>query len=396
MGNDRVLAAAQPDHAAPRLPEQILNRIMPTWSSLGRTEFGAPVDPVNALRLPGEGPIATLRVQAQIVSARARAAAAGLAGPKGSSFPAYLATLLTNFLSPDGDPGLARVVAADGRVLDDRRSLEDHAWLLKALADSYVATDSREILLIADMVLEFLDRHLANASIGYFEDNQGGGGRRQASHAHLLDAILTLHAATGSPTYLKRASALFELFHFHLLDRASMNVGETFDRSWRVTEPSGRPIHHPASAAHWIVLLRRYGNANGDAEALSLMHALGSRLLAQRNERGMLTRSIDAGGAAQDPSMSLRDQLHLAAAMLALTAGERRRANEVGQLETHIAAQFINPAPKGCWCESVDSDGRSRGEPVSIETLATLVNYAANARHACASPPTVERAMQAA
>ena len=118
-----------------------MDRVMPTWSSLGSTDFGAPIDPVNALRLPGGGPIATLRVQAQIVSARARAAGAGLARRSASSFPAYLASLLANFLSPDGDSGLARVVAADGRVVDDRRSLDDHAWMLRALADTYVATE---------------------------------------------------------------------------------------------------------------------------------------------------------------------------------------------------------------------------------------------------------------
>jgi hypothetical protein len=44
--------------------------------------------------------------------------------------------------------------------------------MLRALADTYVATESRDILLIADMILEFLDRHLANDSVGYFEDNQ--------------------------------------------------------------------------------------------------------------------------------------------------------------------------------------------------------------------------------
>ena len=191
MRNQTELGSLPPEQAAPGLAGRILRGVMPSWSNLGRTDFGAPVDPVNALRFPAKGPIATLRIQAQIVSARAKASGAGLAARKASSFPAYLATLLAQFLSPDGDPGLARAVTADGQVLDSRRSLEDHAWMLRALAESYVATRSRDILLVADLILEFLDRHLANGSIGYFEDNQGGGELRQASHAHLFDAILT-------------------------------------------------------------------------------------------------------------------------------------------------------------------------------------------------------------
>jgi mannose/cellobiose epimerase-like protein (N-acyl-D-glucosamine 2-epimerase family) len=396
MGNTRELGRQRPDHATTGLAEQILDRVMPTWSSLGSTDFGAPIDPVNALRLPGSGPIATLRVQAQIVSARARAAGAGLARRKASSFPAYLACLLAYFLSPDGDSGLARVVAADGRVLDDRRSLEDHAWMLRALADTYVATESRDILMIADMILEFLDRHLANDSVGYFEDNQGGGARRQASHAHLLDAILTLHAATGSVQYLKRASALFELFRFHLVDRATLNVGETFDRNWRAAQSSGEAIYHPASVAHWIVLLRRYHAAGGDDQALGLMQALGSRLLVQRNEWGMIARSVNASGVALDTSVNLRDQLHFCAALQALAPGERRRLSELNLLESRISTQFIDPAPKGCWCESLDANCESRGEPVSIETLATLVNYATNAQSAQIAVHAPGRTMHAA
>ena len=380
MGNRTEFLGQPKGESTPGLGSQIAQRIMPTWSNLGRTDFGAPADPVGALRFPAAGPIATLRIQAQIVSARAKAAGAGLATPNASSFPAYLASLLAHFLSPEGDPGLARVVAANGNVLDSRRSLEDHAWMLRALADSYFATRSRDILLVADLILEFLDRHLANDSIGYFEDNHGGGERRQAGHAHLLDAILTLHAATGSAQYLARAAALFELFRFHMLERESLNVGEAFDRNWRAVPASGEAAFRPASAAHWVVLLRRYHGSSGDDSALDLMRALGQRLVAKRNARGMIVSSLDAFGAAPDASMRMRDQLGLCAALRALGPGERQHSGEVRLLESRIAALFIDPAPTGCWCESVDANGESRGEPISVETLATLVNYAASAQ----------------
>jgi len=41
--------------STPGLGGQIAQRIMPTWSNLGRTDFGAPADPVGALRFPAAG-----------------------------------------------------------------------------------------------------------------------------------------------------------------------------------------------------------------------------------------------------------------------------------------------------------------------------------------------------
>jgi len=370
------------------LAQHIVENVMPTWANLGRTDFGGPVDPVGAVRFSGRRPVATLSVQAQIVSARARAAAAGLAAKDAPSFPAYLATLLAHFLSPDGEPGLAHCVCASGEVLDPRRTLEDHAWMLQALADSYVATGSRDILLVADLILEFIDRHLADGPTGYFEDNQGCGERRQASHATLLGALLTLRAATGAAPYLARAAALFELFRYRLLDREGANVGEIFDRAWRVARSSGGAVFRPASAARWIVLLGRYHAAAGDPKAFDIMRDLGRRLLARCNGRGMIATATDASGAVRDPSLRLSDQMRLGAALQALG-----RDGELQQLERRIAAQFIDPAPKGCWCETIGDDGGSIGEPVSTETLAALVGYAAEAR---AQVPVSKRTMHAA
>lgn len=377
--------------ASSALAEDIIERVMPTWASLGRTDFGGPADPVGALRFPEKGPIATLRVQAQIVSVRARAAAAGLAEKSAPSFSAYLATLLAHFLSPDGEPGLAHRVCASGEVLDSRRTLEDHAWMLQALADSYGATGSRDILLVADLILEFIDRHLADGPTGYFEDNQGCGERRQASHAHLLDAILTLQAATGSGAYLARAGALFELFRYRLLDRDGLNVGETFDRAWRGAPSAGGAVFKPASAARWIVLLRRYHAGSGDHKAFDLMQDLGRRLLSQRNGRGMIVSAVDLTGAVRDPSLKIGDQLRLGAALQAL-----ERGGELQHLESLIAAHFIDAAPKGCWCERLGEDDGSLGEPVSMETLAALVGYAADARAARVLIPVSARTMHAA
>ena len=373
------------------LSEIVVARVLPTWCALGRTDFGGPADPGGSLRLPDKGPLATLRVQAQMVSARAKAASSRLGTKGASSFPAYLATLLAHFLSPDGEPGLARVVAATGEVLDSRRALEDHAWMLRALADSYVATGSRDILLVADLILEFIDRHLANNSIGYFEDNQGCGERRQSSHAHLLDAILTLQAATGSRVYLARAADLVELFRFHLLDRVCLNVGEVFDRSWRAVPPARSAIFSPASAARWIVLLHRHHLAAGDEQAFELMQALGRRLLAQRDGGGMIASAIDASGAVRDRSLQLRDQLWLGAALQALGRG-----GEAGQLESRIGALFIDPAPTGCWFERVGEDRCSLGDPISMETLAALVGHAADAQSSREFVPESVIAMHAA
>jgi mannose/cellobiose epimerase-like protein (N-acyl-D-glucosamine 2-epimerase family) len=394
MKNYREMSSERLRNGGSGLIDSILLRTVPTWVGVGCADFGAPCDPVGALRFPATAPFATLCVQAQIVSVRARMAAAGIGAAKASSFPSFLASLLAHFLSPDGESGLAEIVAANGKVFDARRSLDGHSWMLRALADSFVATRSRDMLLVSDLILEFLDSHLANHSIGYFEDNQGGGWRRQSSHATLLEAILTLHFATGSERYLKRAAALFELFRDHLLDRARLNIGEIFDRNWHPAPDSS--VFHPAAHARWVALLGRYHAASGDTQALDLMRALGARLLRQRDDRGMIVSAMDANGAIADGSLKLRDQVLLCAALQVLGADERRLHSELRFLESRIAALFIDPAPAGCWCESVDARGESQGAPIAMETLVAMIAYVANARRAGARAPSQKEAMHAA
>jgi mannose/cellobiose epimerase-like protein (N-acyl-D-glucosamine 2-epimerase family) len=404
VGNHRGAEMTSSGVSADRLFEQrdsglaarIQAQVLPTWSSLGRTDFGAPADPVGALRYPQHGPIATLRVQAQVISARAKAEAAGVAAANAPSFPAYLASLLSRFLSPDGDPGMARVVLSSGKVLDARRCLDDHAWMLRALADSFVATHSRDILLVADLILEFLDGHLASDSIGYFEDNEGGGGHRQASHAHLLEALLTLHAATGSAAYLRRAASLFELFRFHLLEPKSLNVSEMFDRKWQPAPVSGESAYCTASVARWIALLQRHHAAAGDDQALDLMQMLGLRMLAQRNELGLIVSSVGASGLAGETTMRLQDQLLLCQALRALAASDGRHWSDLSRLEALVARYFIEPAPRGCWCESIDANGESLGETISIETLSALVDHVARTHAVHGRVDRPARAMHAA
>jgi mannose/cellobiose epimerase-like protein (N-acyl-D-glucosamine 2-epimerase family) len=394
MKNYRETSSERPRNCGSGLADSILLLTAPTWAGFGGAGFGAPADPVGALRHPEGSPLATLSVQAQMASVRANMAAAGIGASKAASFPAFLASLLKHFLSPDGEPGLADIVAADGRAFDARRSLDGHSWMLRALGDSFVATRSDDMLLVADLILEFLDSLLANQSIGYFEDNQGGGWRRQSSHATLLDALLTLNGATGSRRYLERASALFELFRDHLLDRASLNIGEAFDRNWRLAP--GASVFHPATQARWVVLLKRYHAASGDAKALDLMRVLGARLLEQRDGRGMIVGAIGADGAVVDASLRLRDQVLLCAALQALGAHEHRLHSEMRFLESRIVALFIGPAPAGCWCESVDASGISRGGPIAMETLAATIGYVASARQAQFRAPSRSQAMHAA
>jgi hypothetical protein len=83
--------------------------------------------------------------------------------------------------------------------------------------------------------------------------------------------------------------------------------------------------------------------------------------------------------------------LGLGAALQALGRG-----GELQLLESRIAAHFIDPAPKGCWCERLGDDGGSLGEPVSMQTLAGLVGYAADALAESALVPGPARTMHAA
>jgi mannose/cellobiose epimerase-like protein (N-acyl-D-glucosamine 2-epimerase family) len=362
---------------SPRIATLVTQTIIPAWASAFDGSGCRLVDPVGSLRDPRAAPVATLRTQAQRIDAVAECALAGLGGANAPRAAHLLALGLQQFLGADGEPGFPRAVDSEGAVVDSARDFESHAWLLRSVAKVYALTGAPETLLVADLILDFLDSHLAHAVAGYRPDGSGGRLGGQRGHLRLLEGILILHRHGGRRQDFDRACALTELFRYHLLDRAAGMVPEYFDRDWRAVESDEDAVFKPRTAAQWIVALTQFRAQGGDPGLAAEIAILRRGLSNCVDARGFVPETVQPGGRATSEGAELATQLSFFAATQAIDGFGEKARERLGDLDRAIAATFLEQAVTGCWIESVDAKNWSRGAPVRLSTLTALVHHCA-------------------
>ena len=372
--------------SSPRISERIIDAIIPAWATAFDASSCLLVDPVGAIAGANAAPVATLRAQSQRIDAIAEAALAGLAGVNAARAAHLLARTLRLFLGADGEPGFPRAVNAEGAVVDAARDFESHAWLLRAVAKVYALTGAPETLLVADLVLEYLDINLAHGIAGYRPDGIGGRLGGQRGHLRLLEGVLTLHRHGGRQKDFARACALVELFRYHLLDRAVGMVPEHFDRDWRAVETNAEAAYRPRTTAQWIVALTQFRAQGGDPSLAAEIAILRRGLFASVNAQGLLPETVRADGRSACDGAELATQLAYFAAAQAIDGHSGKSRERLLDLDRQIAETFLEPAVKGCWIESVDAKNASRGAPPRLSTLSALVRHCAMAKSAAHAP----------
>jgi len=392
-----------PPPAAPIIKVCIEQEILPAWRGADAIA-GRLVDPVGAMTDGRAAPVASLRVQAQRIDALATAGLFSNAAADLRRATALLAAVLDQFLSADGEPGFPRAIDLEGDVVDPSRDFEAHAWLLRAVAKVHAMTRSSETLLVADLILEFLDAHLKRGEVGYRPDTSGGQIAGQRGHLRLLEGLLALHRATERPCDLARAQRIVELFRFHLLDRAAGGVPERFDPDWRAVHVGPTAFFFPRTSAEWVVALSRFRRQSGDGRVAADLAVLRRTLLSSRGGDGLIADVVGLDGKPAADGAALAAQLAFFGALHALDGVSEAGARAALALDARIAELFLAPAVKGCWIESLDGEGRSRGEPLRVSTLASLVEIAALERadvgesheRTVAFAPALKRGAQAA
>jgi len=367
---------------SPRIGAVIADAIIPAWATAFDVSSCRLVDPVGAIAGRHTAPVATLRAQSQRIDAIAEAAMAGLGGANASRAAHLLARTLRLFLGSDGEPGFPRAVNADGAVVDPARDFESHAWLLRAVAKVYALTGAPETLLVADLVLEYLDINLAHGIAGYRPDGLGGRLGGQRGHLRLLEGVLTLHRHGGRQKDFARACALVELFRYHLLDRAAGMVPEYFDRDWRAVATDAQAAYRPRSTAQWIVALTQFRAQGGDPSLAAEIAILRRGMFGSLTAQGLLPETVGADGRPACDGAELATQLAYFAAAQAIDGYSGKSRERLLDLDRRIAETFLEPAVKGCWIEGVDAKNASRGAPPRLSTLAALVRHCALAQSA--------------
>ena len=188
-----------------------------------------------------------------------------------------VAFLMRAARAPDG--GWFRAVSVEGATLDNARDTYDHAFVLFALAWYFRATNDASAIQLADATWQSMQERLADPRHGgFFEEFAPGRGamklpRRQNPHMHLLEAMLALHAATGEKNWLRRATALVDLFKRRFVDPQTGALIEFFAEDWTVAPAAEGALREPGHQFEWVWLLHEYYRLSRDDSVTSTRSA---------------------------------------------------------------------------------------------------------------------------
>jgi mannose/cellobiose epimerase-like protein (N-acyl-D-glucosamine 2-epimerase family) len=274
-----------------------------------------------------------------------------------------------------GDPGWAHVLDSQGSVLDPRRDLYDHAFVLLALATLYKANGDQQCLLLIDATLQVLDEHFADQNGGFSEAIGGGLPRRQNPHMHLFEAFLALYTATGESKFLDRADAIHALFIKHFFVENGTMVREYFSSDWSVWERGAGDIWEPGHHCEWIWLLNTYAVAKKQAprpDGTGLFDRVMS--LGVIGQTGLLRAQMGADGSQiAMPSRCWMQTEYIKALLARFEAGDPQAR---GQAESAVATLFerhLDPAYPGGWIDHVDENGQAQSLDIPASTLYHLL-----------------------
>jgi len=262
-----------------RIRTWLSDSALPLWSSAGLDDnAGGFFDDLSLDGDPLKNAPKRLRVQARQVYVFSHAHLLGWTAAPGQVPPLDAAASGFDFMVEhywrDDPGGFVYAVDRDGAVTDSRIGLYEQAFALFACAWYFRACGDDRAKIGAERIIAFLDAHLADrANGGFFENLSHDLPRRQNPHMHLLEALLTLHAATGDADALARARGLVALFRERFFERETGTLGEFFDAGWNPAVTTAGQIVEPGHHYEWTWLLYHYGAAGGgdcgrEAEAL--------------------------------------------------------------------------------------------------------------------------------
>jgi mannose/cellobiose epimerase-like protein (N-acyl-D-glucosamine 2-epimerase family) len=339
-------------------------------------------DPMSGFfweRLNFDGtPVATaelrIRTQARQIYVFAHAAYIGLA-PRGPSLALSgraLARLLRSAWAPDGRPGWVHRLSSDGQVVDNRRDLYDHAFILHALGWFVRATGDDTFQRWIEETVGFMDAALAAPGGGWAESDRHELPRRQNPHMHAFEAFLALYEATSAPIYLARAGELFGLFRTRFFHDNDGLLREFYGPNWEIDEAYHSDQLDPGHMLEWVWLLRRYARASGRPVG-ELCTALfdSARKLGLEQSSGFIADMVDATGCRLIDSRRLWPQTEYLKALLVEYEARDSEAlrQDADGLADRLLSNYLTGCAAGTWRDQFTLDGRCTTDAVPASTL---------------------------
>lgn len=347
---------------------------LPLWASrgfdAGRGAFeeqlafsGAPV--TNVAR--------RVMVQARQTSVYASAALSGRY-PQGAALALRAArAMIATYLAADGARGWAFSADRAGRIVDAKRDLYAHAFVLLGLAWATRLERDPMFEAATTATLEMLDEAFADPINGGYWDclPRSGVLRRQNPHMHLFEAFIALYETTRRDEVLARCRRLREFALARFIDPATGALRECFDDRWAVHPKPGAGSVEPGHLFEWAWLLRRYQAASGQDQSGPAAALIG---MAARNGLDAASGRIfdEIGEDGQVRAASSRSWPH-AEALKAL-AEEAARGNldhsaAMAPILVRLRDVYCRSELNGGWVDHVDAQDRPISKTMPASTL---------------------------
>ena len=176
-----------------------------------------------------------------------------LSGYELTGDPRYLdaaragADFLLKYFRDPVDGGFFRVVAADGRLMNDTKFAYGNAFAIFALAHAYRVTKDERYRDAAFATWQAVRFGLRDPAGGFRNSASRDFASTEASRVldnqmHLLEAMLALHEATGSPEALSAVREIADFMLYRMLQGrpdGSAYIPEWYDSSWQPLPQGG-------------------------------------------------------------------------------------------------------------------------------------------------------------
>ena len=273
-----------------------------------------------------------------------------------------------------------------GGVIDPRRDLYDHAFVLLALSTAMRARPDPVLRAEAFKLDTYLHDIFPHPKGGYSESQPATLPRRQNPHMHLLEASLAAAEAFGDIPFLDRADSIVDLFLTRMLQQAEGALPEYFDEALAPHRENGRFLVEPGHHSEWVWLLNWHGQrrrAGGRphlpaaTEAIAMLNRFTDRY-GIHPDTGAFTDLLWSDGVVASAGQRFWPQTErLKAEVL------RPDANDDRILEAYaVLDRYIAPAPPGLWFEQRLPDGQFSDSPApasSLYHITAAITVAANA-----------------
>ena len=345
-----------------------------TWSGLAwDKDHGGFVECLTMDGTPDQQADRRVRVQARQVFSFARAMTMGWSDGESARELVEQGLNYLNTTCKHADGGWVHRVDYNGKALDQKRDLYDHAFIMMAGAAAFEATSKRSALAMAEEALAYIDRTLKDHQHGgYFESEPRSGLRRANPHMHLLEAFLTLHRATNDAAYLDRASQIVDLFEAEFFSPRENILREYFNDDWTPAKAEKGHLFEPGHHYEWATLLAQHDNLTGRDTGSWRRRLIQTADIDGTDKASGLARNVALpNGPPLDDKRRIWHQLEMFRARL--WHPETAAPGESDRLFSAISEVYFKPMPEGLWLDETDASGNPTSETIPASILYHLV-----------------------